>query len=333
MHCIGVKRVDVISRKLKNLLKQYEEGKATPAERRAVDIWYESFSSKKEDSPIWENPAAREAMRKRIWDNVQPLRKQPSWFRQHRKLFAGLSAAALLTVAFLWHYTVTIPDEPHPQIAHNNDIATSTFTTGSKERKLVTLPDSSRVWLNANSTLSIAAGYGGEFRQVAIDGEAFFDVVPNPQKIFVVKTSHLNIQVLGTAFNVQAYAGATTFRVGVAHGKVAVQDKVGMTLNQLTQGQMLSYNTHDGNNLTRSIAGVGSWRDGRIVLEEASFEELAQAIYNIYGVRLRNERQSGKHYSYNLQIHSNRSLAQTLDIICRMHRTNYRRENDEIILY
>ncbi|WPL47043.1 FecR family protein [Sphingobacterium bambusae] len=333
MHYRGVKREKVILTTLKKLLRKYNADKATPAERRVVDIWYESFSEKEEASTLFNDVAERNDMQQRIWNNL-PLAKTPrSWFQRNRYVLLGFSTAALLLLVFSWNQVLQYSGLVSETTTQSTPLAAFSASTTVKERKLITLPDSSRVWLNANSTLSVADAYGMEARHVTLEGEAFFDVAPDPRRPFVVKTKHIKIQVLGTAFNIQAYPSAEAFRVGVEHGKVAVLDNLGQQLNQLTKGQMLSYNTHDGKIFTKMDAAVGSWRDGRVVLEQASFADLRQAIYNIYGVRLRNERKSGNQYSYNLQIHANRSLAQTLDIVCDMHRLNYRRENDEIILY
>lgn len=333
MHYRGVKREKVIFTKLKKLLRKYNADKATAAERRVVDIWYASFSKEEKDSHLFHDVAERNDMQQRIWNSLPLAKIQPSWFQRNRYLMLGLSAAALLLLVFSGNQMLQYSGMLTQTTTQSAPLAAFSASTTVKERKLIMLPDSSRVWLNANSTLVVEAAYGTEARYVTLDGEAYFDVAPDSTRSFVVKTKHIKIQVLGTAFNIQAYPSAETVRVGVEHGKVAVLDNTGQQLNQLTKGQMLSYDTHDGKSFTKVDAAVGSWRDGRVVLEQATFADLRQAIYNIYGVRLRNQRKSGNRYSYNLQIHANRSLAQTLDIVCDMHRLNYRREDDEIILY
>jgi len=333
MHYRCVKREKVILTRLKKLLRIYNADKATAAERRIVDIWYESFSTKRIDSPVFKNSAERDALQQRIWSSLPLSKTTPSIFRRNRYVFLGFSAAALLAIVFSWNQLTSPFDTSNDLPATSIYSSAFSASTGIKERKLITLPDSSQVWLNANSTLSVEAGYASNVRHVELNGEAFFDVTPDPAKPFVVKTKHIKIQVLGTAFNIQAYPTAEKFSVGVEHGKVAVWNNAGTELDRLTKGQMLSFNTADGKSFTKDGTGIGSWREGRVVLEQATFAELAQTIYNIYGVRLQNADTSRKKDSYNLQIHSNRSLEQTLDIVCGMHRLNYRRENDEIILY
>ena len=85
-------------------------------------------------------------------------------------------------------------------------------------RRLV-LPDGSRVWLNAESSLSYPGSFGGrERREVTLQGEAYFEVAPDSLHPFVVETAALQTQVLGTSFNVRAYSPEDT-RVTLLRGE------------------------------------------------------------------------------------------------------------------
>lgn len=91
-------------------------------------------------------------------------------------------------------------------------------------RRLV-LPDGSRVWLNAESSLSYPGSFGGrERREVTLQGEAYFEVAPDSLHPFVVETAALQTQVLGTSFNVRAYSPEDT-RVTLLRGSVKVSDR------------------------------------------------------------------------------------------------------------
>ena len=87
------------------------------------------------------------------------------------------------------------------------------------------LPDGSRVWLNAESSLSYPGSFGGrERREVTLQGEAYFEVAPDSLHPFVVETAALQTQVLGTSFNVRAYSPEDT-RVTLLRGSVKVSDR------------------------------------------------------------------------------------------------------------
>lgn len=93
------------------------------------------------------------------------------------------------------------------QIAKNTqtpEIRYNVLTTSSRGNISVTLYDSTRVWLNAGSELRYPEQFAGNFREVYVRGEAYFEVAKDASKPFVVKTSGGQVEVLGTHFNVKA---------------------------------------------------------------------------------------------------------------------------------
>ena len=80
------------------------------------------------------------------------------------------------------------------------------ISTAYGEQKRLVLPDSSEVWLNAGSTITYPKTFTKENRVVTLDGEAYFSVRKDDAKPFIVETSQLSVKVLGTKFNVKAYA-------------------------------------------------------------------------------------------------------------------------------
>ena len=88
-----------------------------------------------------------------------------------------------------------------------------------------TLPDGSVVALNSNSKLVFPKQFNGDTREVTIEGEAFFDVKPNPEKPFIINAGKAQIKVVGTSFNVSAYPETETLEVVVKTGKVQVISK------------------------------------------------------------------------------------------------------------
>lgn len=95
-------------------------------------------------------------------------------------------------------------------------------TAPAGARSQVMLPDSSLVWLNAGSKLVYAGDFGRKSRRVRLEGECYFEVVCNAGRPFTVETDVLNVTVLGTSFNVQAYAEARAVEVDLLKGRVEV---------------------------------------------------------------------------------------------------------------
>nr|WP_284040268.1 FecR domain-containing protein [Sphingobacterium sp. lm-10] len=205
-------------------------------------------------------------------------------------------------------------------------------STGTKERKMLVLPDSTQVWLNANSTIQVLANYGDSNRIVRLSGEAFFDVAHQPSKPFIVELDDLKVKVLGTAFNINGYAGLQTINVSVDRGAVMVE-KNGVPLEKLSHGQSLVFVKEKGTYALYEDSNKGSWREGKVVLAQASFEEMAQVIKNMHGVVVKKPVNTNQAYSYDLTLYANRPLSENMEKICSIHRLKYRRVGDELILY
>src|SRR3546814_12622505 len=84
------------------------------------------------------------------------------------------------------------------------------------------LPDGSRVWLNAASSIRFPTVFTGKEREVEITGEAYFEIEKNTNMPFVVKKGNVEVQVLGTPFNVKAYDDEANITVTLLEGSVTV---------------------------------------------------------------------------------------------------------------
>ncbi len=92
------------------------------------------------------------------------------------------------------------------------------------ERTFVTLPDSTKVWLNAGSRFTYPRAFAdASTREVFLEGEGFFDVTENKSKPFIVNTSSVAIRVLGTAFNVRSYPDDQIVKTTLVRGKISLE--------------------------------------------------------------------------------------------------------------
>ncbi len=130
-------------------------------------------------------------------------------------MYAGL-AATLVFCAWLWEQNNTGKDIAQPRRL-SEEVATQ---NGSRTRTM--LPDGTTVWVNAGSKLTYDKDFAGATREVVLDGEAYFDVVKNPHRPFIVHTGGINIKVLGTVFNVKDYPADKTVETTLIRGLVQV---------------------------------------------------------------------------------------------------------------
>lgn len=115
-------------------------------------------------------------------------------------------------------------DKSTKQIAVNKVTESVLFyKTANGEKKVITLSDNTKIWLNAGSQLRIYEGYGKEKREVYLSGEALFDVIHDELLPFIVHTDKYEVKDLGTVFNVKAYPDDEQSETSLIKGKVEIK--------------------------------------------------------------------------------------------------------------
>jgi transmembrane sensor len=142
---------------------------------------------------------------------------------RRRTLFLSLSLTGFigLVIAITWSTHRPSHSEPAP-IVRQAAIPGNEINTANGSRTHLTLPDGTRVWLNASSRLSYATDFNVSAREVSLTGEAFFDVTRNPQKPFLIHTAKIEIKVLGTSFDVKSYPSDKTTETLLIRGSIEV---------------------------------------------------------------------------------------------------------------
>lgn len=175
---------------------------------------------------------------------------------------------------------------------HQSDAETSSivYTTNPGMIAQITLNDSSKVWLNADSRLEVSKNFKTN-RKVRLDGEAFFEVTKDKKHEFEVQTPHdAKITVLGTKFNVDAYGKNELVKATLEEGRVAFTYKEdGVNKNVILKPtESIVYNSAmqrvvpNQTNMETSIA----WKDNRIVLKNTSMEDLSDILYKRFDVKI-----------------------------------------------
>ena len=132
----------------------------------------------------------------------------------------------------------------------------------------IVLPDGTKVWVNANSSLSYPSKFIGPERLVELHGEAYFEVSKNPDQPFIVKTTDQQVRVLGTHFNINAYDNALTTQTTLIEGKVEVQHQRQKIL--LTPNQQANYKGTALSKKNVDAAEYITWRDGYFTFHNAT---------------------------------------------------------------
>jgi len=163
------------------------------------------------------------------------------------------------------------------------------------------LPDGTRVWLNGSSKLIYRSSFNKQ-REVTLEGEAFFDVVEDKTKPFVVNASKIVIKVLGTAFNVKSYQEEKTIETTLVRGKVMIEiaeSKKGPIVLAEKQQAVYSKESRQVQLSRIQTDRVTSWTTGKLIFNNETFSDVKTKLERYYGVHilLSDERNLSCHYS------------------------------------
>jgi ferric-dicitrate binding protein FerR (iron transport regulator) len=159
----------------------------------------------------------------------------------------------------------------------------------SGQRRQVSLPDGSRVWVNRHSTLSYAADFNRTARVVQLQGEAFFEVKKDHGRPFTVLANETRTQVLGTSFNVRAYGAEDSVEVAVVTGRVAFRPvrRLGTRPDSvlLAPGQRgVIHRVAPTAAVQKPISDPNfrAWQRGELVFDNQPLTQLAQTLARYY---------------------------------------------------
>lgn len=202
------------------------------------------------------------------------------------------------------------------QVAHFAEY----FVPYGESRQFI-LPDGSTVWMNAGSVLVYPEVFNGHSRSVYLTGEARFEVTKNPAQPFVVHTQKLDIEALGTVFNVQAYPNKSKIVATLEEGSIRVSSTSGeFDAHILKPDEQLVYSreSHTGTINQVDATDFSAWKDGYLLLEDCDFEEIAAALERKYNVSIEYDQQKYKGRSYYVKFGPNETLEDALKILSRL---------------
>lgn len=207
------------------------------------------------------------------------------------------------------------------------------YTTSSVEQRIITLPDGSKVRLNANSQITFPENFEGTRRQVTLEGEAFFEVEKNPRKPFVIHANEALIQVLGTAFSVKEQTASSDVMVVVKEGVVSFRPENKTEANgvKLRKGYLGYLSGADGEINVEEVntENYFSWIHGQLSFDGTPLSDVLTQLERIYGIR--NMINDSSLASLRLTAHTNSaSLEEVLQMIALSLEISYRRNGDTI---
>ena len=314
-----------------NLIAKKLAGEATPAELKELEDLLRSNPELhypvQTIADLWEHTApvdkkqAEEAFGRHL-DRISRLNidytptltvvtDEPDQKPSFRRKALILAPALLLFVGIIVFLVSRTASRSTPAIATATPAAAREITTNTGSRTSITLPDSTRVWLNAGSRIQYEKNFGIDSREVSLTGEAFFDVTPVASHPFVILARKVDVRVLGTTFNLKSYPSDKTTEATLIRGSIEVSirnrpsDKIILKPNEKLvvnneDSLLLKKAPHHHAITPESMVIIGkptyeqhsgaiietSWVDNKLIFQDEEFADLARQMERWYGVSI-----------------------------------------------
>lgn len=255
-------------------LHKYYTGHASAQERLEVMQWIAQSPENREEAN-----AIRRRYDMMLWrqEEIQTHineRKQKSWRRPMRLVLqiAGLFALAFISSYMLW--TLQMPKEQM-----------QTLNVPPGQCANLTLADGTRVWVNANSTLTYPTSFNTDSRRISLTGEAYFDVTHNKKIPFIVEAKGYEVMVLGTEFDIHAYPEIDYFATSLLEGSVQLSTPSKQSF-LLTPNEQVVVN--EDKIVKRKIIDreVFKWREGLYVMNNKGMRAHVHDLELFYDVHI-----------------------------------------------
>ena len=319
------------------LLHRLIAGTTTEEENRQLMEWFRQCASKEEffmlfetawkESPDEMPRDVQERMYRRLSRELDEkktktilLRSRFSW-----KVWPQIAVACIIIVLGLVNYRMS---DKQKQLSTQNFMVLAE----KGQRAFITLPDSTKVWLNSDTKISYPADYGLKERNVTLVGEAYFEVAKNPDKRFIVEAKGMQVEALGTSFNVNAYQNDNKIIASLFSGSVRVSyDRHVAILKPHESVKVDLLNRSFSRYKDESMQNIALWRKNEITFDGESLEEITHIMSRLYNTTICIEDESLKKVCYIGTIRNN-NLENFIDIISLTTPVVYENKGDTVFL-
>lgn len=310
----------------KDLLYRFFEGHASVEEMNSVKEWVEASE---ENSKLFRRErklfnAMILAGRHSNQTDMQVAKRKNTLIRE----FLKIASVVVITVSVTAALFLAGGDKD------SMNMAMQTITVPAGQRVNVALPDGSNVWLNAGTRMQYPVSFMKEKREIILDGEAYFEVVHKEEAPFVVHTHVMDVEVLGTKFNVEAYSGQKEFEASLMQGKVRVRspydNKISVILSPdqkttLKDGRLVVSKIDDYN--------VYRWKEGLYCFKNKAFADIMEDLERYYDMKIQLDKKSIKEVVLTGKFRISDGLDYALRVLQNDVSFTYRRDKENDVIY
>ena len=161
---------------------------------------------------------------------------------------------------------------------------TTVATTENQKNLQVTLPDGSNVILNRNTRLTYWENFGRNGRNVALSGEAFFEITPDKENPFTIDAGKARVKVVGTSFNVNTNNADSAVEVFVKTGTVMVSDNEGTSSLTLDPGYIGTMNSGSSDKFLNNDPNYMAWNNGVLIYDRQTLDVVFRDLKKVYNM-------------------------------------------------
>lgn len=222
-------------------------------------------------------------------------------------------------------YNATTPSGNTGEMAYN------TLTTNAGNQYQLVLPDGSRIWLNAASSIRFPVNFSNRERSVEITGEAYFEIAPDTRRPFLVRYKDMTVQVLGTHFNVNAYADEQAVVTTLLEGSVKVVRGGDHTL--IAPGQQVQLCSKGMKVLSDiNTEEVVAWKEDQFYFRRTDIRGIMRQLSRWYNIKVDYEGQNIGELFY-AKIPRSVPLSEALKALSLTGKMHYRMGDKTVTVY
>lgn len=239
------------------------------------DLWLSCDVALSDDTEV---DIALYRLRNRIQNNQATIR-QPK-----RTFIRWYQVAAIMLLLLGMGYWLSLPNNKPEEIVYiQNQLITAKGSKGKFE-----LPDGTIVWLNTESKLTYPEKFDKNKRSVRLEGEGYFEVAANKEKPFIVQTGDLDVEVLGTIFDISAYPFKDKVDVVLLSGSVKVKGENLEKEMLLKPNQILKYQKDNGSAVVQETKAHlhAAWIKERLVFDNTSLSDIIISLEGWYNISI-----------------------------------------------
>lgn len=309
----------------KDLLYRFFEGYASVEEMKSIKEWAEASEENRKLLRRERKLFNAIILSGRMEGQATPQRKKTKYiFREFLKIASVVAITIGITAALF-------------SIGKDKDVATvamQTITVPAGQRVNLDLPDGTNVWLNAGTKMQYPVSFMKEKREVILDGEAYFEVAHNEKCPFIVRTHAMDVEVLGTKFNVEAYSKHNRFETSLMQGKVRVKlpgnDKAVINLQPHCKTTLV-----DGKMVVSPIDNynVYRWKEGLYCFKNKPFARIMEDLERYYDLKIQLDKKSIENVILTGKFRISDGLDYALRVLQKDVAFTYRRDKDNDVIY